>query len=388
MADRMTAELRGMTWDHPRGYAPLDTLARLDDRSGPRGPYPYEPVRRPLRWDRRPIEDLESGSLAALTPGHDVLVVDHAALGTAVADGCLLPLDELFDEAELAAWRDGSVGASYDSHVIDGRPWALPVDAAAQVAAARRDLAAALPGTWAEVRELARSYPVTLCLGGPHAFLTFCALCVAQGAPPCRYEGTVVPPDAGEAALDTMAELVSRCGSEVWRRGPVGVLEAIAAGDGPAYCPLVDGYVTYAGGLRYADAPAWEPGGRPGSVLGGTGLAVSRPRAADPAVRDAIRDHLRRLCSPAVQRDLYPAAGGQPAARSTWTDAEASALSGGFYRATLATVEAAWVRPTGAGYVPFQDAASRLLRDGIAGRVRPRSLLRDLDTLYRSWRCP
>lgn len=386
----MTAALRGMTWDHPRGYAPLDTLARLDARSGPRGPYPYEPVRRPLRWERRPLEDFESRPLAILTPDYDVLVVDHPSLGTAVADGCLLPMDELFAESELAAWRDGAVGASYDSYVIGGRPWALPIDAAAQVAAARRDLGSALPGTWAEVRELARSLPVALCLGGPHAFLTFCALCVAQGAPPCRYEGTVVPPEVGEAALDTMAELAARCDSDVWRRSPIGLLEAIAADDGPVYCPLVCGYVTYAGadGLRYAGAPAWEPGGRPGSVLGGTGLAVSRSRAADPVVRDAIRDHLRRLCSPAVQRDLYPAAGGQPAARSTWTDAEASVLSGGFYRATLATLEAAWVRPTSAGYVPFQAAASRLLRDGITDRVPPRALLHDLDTLYRSWRCP
>jgi multiple sugar transport system substrate-binding protein len=383
----MTAELRGTTWDHPRGYAPLDTLARLDARSGPRGPYPYEAVRRPLRWERRSIEDFESRPLAALTPDYDVLVVDQAGLGTAVADGCLLPMDDLFAASELAEWRDGAVGASYDGYVVDGRPWALPIDATAQVAAARREFASALPGTWAEVRELARSLPVTLCLGGPHAFLTFCALCVAQGAEPFRYEGAVVPPDAGEAALDTMAELVARCDSEVWRRGPAGLLEALAAGEGPAYCPLVHGYVTYAGDLRYADAPAWEPGGRPGSVLGGAGLAVSRSRAADPAVRDAIRDHLRRLCSPAVQRDLYPAAGGQPAARATWTDAEASALSGGFYRATLATLEAAWVRPASAGYVPFQAAASRLLRDGAAHRVPPRALLHDLDTLYHSWRC-
>lgn len=376
--------LRGLTWDHPRGYAPLDALARLDAE----GANPYGTVRRPLRWDRRPLEDFESQRLADVTAGHDVIVIDHPALGTAIADGCLLPLDELFGEAELDAWRAGAAGASYDSYVLDGRPWALPVDAATQVGVARPELASAPPATWAQVRELARTERVTLCLGGPHAFLTFCSLCVAQGAEPCGSGAAVVAAEAGTAALDAMAELAGRGDPELWRLGPIRLLEAIAADGGPVYCPLVYGYVTYAGpgGLRFADAPAWEPGGRPGSVLGGTGLAVSRRRAGDPAALEAIRDHLRRLCSPAVQRGPYAAAGGQPAARAAWTDAVLDARAGGFYRATLATLEAAWVRPRSAGYLAFQDAASRLIRDGIAGGVPAHRLLRDLDTRYLAWR--
>ncbi|WP_433186669.1 hypothetical protein [Actinoallomurus sp. CA-150999] len=381
----MTRELRGLTWDHPRGYAPLDVLARLDDA----GPHRYGRVRAPLRWDRQPLEGFESRPLVTLTGDYDILVVDHPGLGTAVADGCLLPMDDLFDAAELAAWREEAVGPSFDSYVLDGRPWALPVDAAGQVSAFRRGLTGTPPTTWDEVRELARSAPVTLCLGGPHAFLTFCALCVAYGADPCRSGDALVPREAGEAALDMMAGLLARSVAEVWRLNPIGVLEAIAADDGPAYCPLVYGYVTYAGGrgVRFADAPAWVPGGRPGSVLGGTGLAVSRSRAEDPEVRGAIRDHVRRLLSPAVQRNLCPAAGGQPAARSAWTDPEVAALSGGFYRATRATLEAAWVRPRSAGYLTFQDTASRLIRDGLAGRAPHGELLRDLDKHYDAWMC-
>ena len=84
--------------------------------------------------------------------------MDHPGLGEAVRDGALLPLDEVFGEPELAGWRTASVGASYDSYVLDGRPWALPLDAAAQVAVARPDLMDARPASWAQACQAARDH--------------------------------------------------------------------------------------------------------------------------------------------------------------------------------------------------------------------------------------
>jgi multiple sugar transport system substrate-binding protein len=388
-----TAELRGLTWDHPRGYAPLEELARLDDALPPG----CETVGRPLRWDRQPLAGFESTPIASLAPVYDILVVDHPGLGTAVDSGCLVPMEELFAPAELSRWRERSVGASYDSYVLDGLTWALPLDAAAQVAAVRPDLMAgqAQPRTWAEVCALAARVPVTLCLGGPHAFLTFCALCVARGEEPARAAGApdgpsgdvLVGRETGLAALDVLAELTERTPHRLRSANPIAVLRAMAAAGGPAYCPLVYGYVTYTRAgpypLAFADAPAWRPGGPPGSVLGGAGLAVSRHRAADMPARTAVRDHLRRLLADPVQRELFPLTGGQPAARAAWTDRWTNDRWGGFYRATLATVEAAWVRPRGPGYPAFQEAASRLLREGLADRRPHGALLDDLDACYR-----
>jgi hypothetical protein len=53
-------------------------------------------------------------------------------------------------------------------------------------------------------------------------------------------------------------------------------------------CPLLYGYVPYsAPGIqhrtRFTDAAALAPGGVRGSLLGGTGLAIARRSAADPA---------------------------------------------------------------------------------------------------------
>ncbi|MEU8569355.1 ABC transporter substrate-binding protein [Streptomyces pathocidini] len=379
-------ELRGLTWDHPRGYGPLEELARLDTALPPG----CETVGRPLQWDRQPLSGFESAPIADLADGYDILVVDHPGLGTAVASGCLVPLDTLFDPAELKNWREAAVGASYDSYVLDGRTWALPLDAAAQVAAARPDLLAGrpLPRTWQEVRALSRTAPVTLCLGGPHAFLTFSSLCLAQGEEPARGGSEeYVSRETGLAALELMAELAPRGGGPVAAQNPIGVLRAMANADGPAYCPLVYGYVTYTRAgpypLAFGDAPAWRPGGRPGSVLGGAGLAVSARRAGDPAVRDAVRDHLRRLLAEPVQCELFPVTGGQPAARAAWTDPWTNERWNGFYRDTLATIENAWVRPRWPGYPAFQTAASQILREGLTEGTPHRDLLNTLDARYR-----
>ncbi|WP_419999014.1 carbohydrate ABC transporter substrate-binding protein [Streptomyces boninensis] len=384
-----TAELRGLTWDHPRGYRPLEELARLD-ASLPPG---CETVGRPLRWERQPLSGFESTPIATLAETYDILVVDHPGLGSAVAAGCLVPMEELFGAAELEAWRAGSVGASYDSYALDGRTWALPLDAAAQVAAHRPDLMGEvpLPRSWGEVSELPARLQVTLCLGGPHAFLTFCSLILAQGERPLADDGdAVVSRESGLAALETMAELAARTPRDLLSANPIGVLRAMAAGSGPAYCPLVYGYVTYTRAgpypLAFTDAPGWRPGGPAGSVLGGAGLAVSARRTGDPVTSDAVRDHLRRLLGAPVQRELFPVTGGQPAARAAWTDPWTNERWDGFYRATLGTVEQAWVRPRRAGYPVFQAAASRLLREGLAERRPYGALLDALDACFRDWK--
>ncbi|WIX77329.1 hypothetical protein QRX50_38965 [Amycolatopsis carbonis] len=135
------------------------------------------------------------------------------------------------------------------------------------------------------------------------------------------------------------------------------------------YCPLVYGYTGYPL-LSFQDAPAGPAG--IGSVLGGTGLAVSRKAPADEA-----RAVARRLIAADVQTEVFPAFGGQPADLRAWT-------SPGFHADTAATLERAWVRPRKPGYIRFQAEGSRLLRDGLAAhapRVHDRLVVR-----YREWR--
>jgi multiple sugar transport system substrate-binding protein len=177
----------------------------------------------------------------------------------------------------------------------------------------------------------------------------------------------------------------------------------MAAGDqggGPVYCPLVYGYVSYQRprpgkhALAAFDAPASPPsppspagaafdaparrGNATGSVLGGTGIAVTRSCTQ----LGAARDHILRLMSEEVQIGLYREFGGQSADRRAWLDPETDRRSGQFYSATRRTVEAAWVRPRFAGYVAFQTDASAVLRDGLLHGASPAQLLSRINDLF------
>jgi multiple sugar transport system substrate-binding protein len=301
-----------------------------------------------------------------------------------VRDEALRPLDDLFTPAELDGWRAGSAGACYDSYRLAGRQWALPLDAAAQVAVTRPDLAGARPGDWAGAVRLAGTVPTALCLGGPHALLMFCAICLAAGSPPATDGPAFVTGTAGAAALEVMAALLERADRDLSVRNPIAVLDAMAAPGGPAYCPLVYGYISYqrpgpAAGrhrLSFFDAPAGA--GQIGSVLGGTGVAITRS-CTRPGTAAAL---IRELLSGPVQTRLFATHGGQSAAVRAWLDPGVDAAGGGFYRATWATVQQAWVRPRFAGYLAFQQAASAVLRAGLLAGAAPGRLVSRVNELF------
>jgi len=386
--------LRGITWDHPRGYAALAQLERLDAAADTR----YGAVPAPLTWDRQPLTGFESRPIADLARRYDLLVVDHPGLGTATA--ALHPLDELFSPAELAAWADAAVGPSFGAYRHAGHQWALPLDAAAQICMIRPGLmdARPAPATWQEVAAAARELPVTLVLGGPHALLTLLAICAAQGEPPVAETDGGSPAggfaedgaarDAVLTALDLLADVCARIDLALAAGNPIGVLEAMAAEDAAACCPLVYGYVTYSEPGRRphrliaCDAPAWQPGGRPGSVLGGAGVAISR-RVGGEAIQ-AARAHVRRLLAEPVQAALVPRAGGQPALRTAWESAAVNAACGGFYRLTRGTLDQAWVRPRFPGWIAFQDRGSAVVRGGLRRRTASTRILRRLQLAFRA----
>jgi multiple sugar transport system substrate-binding protein len=415
----VTAILRGLTWDHPRGYVVLEALAAGAAGTGEAGSGGVASDRVAVRWDRQSLEGFESRPLRTLADDYDLVITDHPGLGEAVGDGALLPLDMLLSADELAACAAVSAGRSFASYQLAGRQWALPIDAAAQVSVAvapgtddgtgddgrsgHADLAIAHPVTWEDVGRVARRRRTAVCLGGPHALLMFSAICVALGAPPAdspatgtrepgtpqrgtpqpgtRQPGTFVDQDTGTAALEIMADLLAHADQALAWQNPIAVLDAMAADDGPVYCPLVYGYVTYQrprpGGRPLAafDAPAGPGGptgpGRIGSVLGGAGIAVTRS-CADLAAARAL---LLRLVSRDVQVGLYAELGGQSADRRAWLDPAADARAGGFYSATHRTIETAWVRPRFAGYVEFQAAASATLRDGLSNGASHKTLI-------------
>lgn len=349
----------GLTWDHPRGYAALRAAA---------GDL--------VAWDTQPLEGFESHPIDDLCARYDLVVLDHPHLGDALATGCLTPLDDLFGADELAAWAAASIGPTMRSYAHDGRQWALPLDAATQVCAARTDLVGEPPTTWDGVERLSRTAPVALSLAGPHAFLSFASIAVALGEEPAADPDRLLSTGTGLAVLDLMAAIDARAPARTRALNPIGLLELMSGTDDLALCPLVYGYVNYSGRVTFGDAPAVAPGGRPGSTLGGTGIAVSS-RCTPSA---ALLDHIRWLMSAETQTRFLPDHAGQPSARAAWTGPGADQ----FYRRTARTCETAWVRPRHAGYIAFQSAASAVVRDVLAGILDHRRGLDRLQELYRT----
>lgn len=353
------AGYRGLTWDHPRGRHALEAAAALATDAG------GEPL---IEWDVHSLEGFESAPIGELAERYDVIVLDHPHLGDALAAGVLRPIDDLFQSAFLDGIRGGTVGPSAASYTVDGRLWALPLDAATQVAVRDPERLDASPATWAEVRALAEDgVPVALSLAGPHALLTLMSVCVAFGREPATAPGDgLLDVDTATAAVELLAEIAGHAPAGSADLNPIGLLERMRRDRDLAYLPLVYGYVTYAAGgraLRFDDAPAAVDGGRPGSTIGGTGIAFTTRAIPDRA----LLAHLAHLLDPTVQVGFIPAHDGQPSLRSAWTDDAVNAASGDFYRGTLATIEQSWVRPRVAGYTAFQSEASAVLRAAILG---------------------
>jgi multiple sugar transport system substrate-binding protein len=271
-----------------------------------------------------------------------------------------------------------------DSYYWAGRHWALPLDVATQVMASRPDLLhAPPPATWTDVVRLSETHAVALSVAGPHAALALFAICAALGDPP---GGEDLLPDASAAAAwEILARLHARAPRGSLTLNPIGLLEAMARTDEIAVVPLVYGYVNYTRprpGLRavaFDDAPLAYPGGRHGSVLGGTGIAITRRARVSPR----LRDHFVWLMSDDAQCGFIPDHAGQPSSRAAWADNRVNAESSGFYRRTSATIGDAMLRPRHAGYIAFQSEASVLIRAGLDSGA---SVARVLSPLRAAWR--
>ncbi|MGF1476103.1 MAG: extracellular solute-binding protein [Geminicoccaceae bacterium] len=371
----MSAEFTGLTWDHPRGYDALAEAARLANKDRP------TPL---LHWDKQPLEGFESAPIAELAAAYDLLVLDHPHIGEAVADDCLIPLDQLYEPEKLKRWRAQSIGPSLASYAWRGRVWALPLDVATQVMARRPDRLADPPRSWDEVMSVAEAVPIALSIAGPHALLTWFSLAASSGAVPRGDD--LLPDEPALAALDRMHKLHSVSIPESRDLNPIALLERMARGDDLVLVPLVFGYVTYAvaghapSKVAFSDTPR-EPRGH-GGVLGGTGIAFTK--RSEPSA--ALLEHIAWLLDEVTQTRFLPANGGQPSARAAWRDETVNERWGHFYRSTFVTAEAALLRPRFDGYIRFQSRAGELIRQALAARDAPEKTLSRVRILWREAR--
>jgi len=372
-----TTRLRGMTWNHRRAMAPLLETQALLAAAHP----DIE-----IAWSTRPLQGFEFTPVAELAKSYDLIILDHPFCGDIAASGCLLPIDPILDDE----MRAGFVGPSLETYVYAGKTWALPVDAACQVAVSRPDLMAALdaapPRNWEELLTLGRrvsqrSKRLAIGLHGVHSLMTFFTLCANLGKPCATTpEEPFVDVATAQQALAAMRALLALCPREALDWNSIELHDAMAARDDLVFCPAVYCFATYAEGdhahpLRFHDFPG--PKGAAGSTIGGTGLGIS----AHCAHPEAAFTYARFAASVATQR-AFAEHHGQPARIEAWRDPGLDARFNGCYGATLRTIEQCWIRPRFAGYLAFQAEAGDLIEQHLRGQGSEATLLGRLQDLF------
>ena len=371
--------LRGITWDHPRGYQGLYAATNA-----------YHELRPDVRieWEKHSLHHFESHPIADLAEKYDFIILDHPFMGDAYAQRCLVDLSEFSVEIGLEDLSSDVVGQSYESYLYGGGLWALPLDSSCQMALYRPDLLNAVgeaaPTGMAEMRNLTKKGLFAIGLNGVHSFTLFLAICVDIGtAPSTMPDYPLVPEDVGLEALEILRELASWCPDEALDWNSIATLEAMSHRDDLLYCPYVFGFSSYShesvkrGRLTFTNVPRISGPSSRGSVIGGTGLAISR---RCESVREAVS-----FGSFATSREVQKAMAlhaGQPARRSAWLDDEVNSRFDGFYRNTLETIDGSYLRPRYAGYMRLQSEGGDIVEGYLREPRSERDVLVELNQLH------
>jgi multiple sugar transport system substrate-binding protein len=359
--------IRGIAWQHRRAIDPLLAASAEYERAHP-------DIR--IAWEARPLHGFEFTPIAELAEAYDLVVLDHPFMGEVAVSRCLTDLARLLPQLADAEF----LGPSLRTYRYDGALWAVPVDAACQTAAYRRDLLqripADVPASISDVLELGRQATkqglrLGIAFAGVHSLMTLFSFCAALGSP-CggRSGGPFVDPDTARESLEIMRRILALCPAEALGWNSIALHEAMAVRDDLVYCPAVYCYLTYAEAdlrqpLRFAALPAIDRGGAPqGSTIGGAGIALS----AQSSVPEAAIEFLRFLASAETQR-LFTRHHGQPARTEAWIDAEADARFSGAFSAVRQTLELSWIRPRWPGYLALQAEGGRIVEAHLRGEV-------------------
>jgi len=178
----VTTSIKGIAWDHPRGYGPLRATSLLfAQQTGIE-----------IDWDIRSLKDFGDKPIEDLIDEYDLITIDHPYMGQADKYGLLLALDTVLPKDVLQQLDSQSVGPSFRSYFYGNKLYALPIDAAALVAASRPDLlnqlGLELPRLRGELFEFYQRLPSEYWVAWPLcatdiwcSFLTLCAQDMGPG---------------------------------------------------------------------------------------------------------------------------------------------------------------------------------------------------------------
>ncbi len=370
-------KLKGMTWDHSRGYDPMiATSIKFSEQHNNEVS---------IKWDKRPLQAFADRPIEEMTDVYDLIVIDYPHVGEVAAKGLLQNLDTPKYEHEIELLKKQSVGSSHDSYFINEKQWALAIDAASQVSCYREDLFNAVPKDWNALIDLSKQRKVLWPLKPVHAISSFYSIYnnLTEHCNPENRE--FIDKKYGVDALQRMKAVSNELDSDCLEMDPIQVSELMSTQNYFYYCPYLYGFSNYSRKgfrehfLTYCNVMDLSGKGPSGTHLGGTGIAVSKVSNNI----DLAMQYAHWVAGADCQKDIFYKNGGQPGNAVAWEDKEINLETNNFFINTRLTLDMAWVRPRHNGYMKFQDHSGDIINDYLKSNIKEEVVCQKLCELYK-----
>ena len=351
--------LKGITWDHPRGFDPM--LATAKEFSNK-----FSEVE--IVWDKRSLQSFADRPIENMAFEYDLMVIDHPHVGEASRKNLLLELDSFSKfKDKINTLSKNSVGLSHQSYNFNNHQYALAIDAAAPVAAYKVGVLDELPFTFEQVLKLAEKSLVMWPIKPVDAISCFNTIAANIGHAINSTEHKFIDRRIGITILKMMKKLSSLVPKDCLEMNPINALDYLSSNNDRVYCPLLYGYSNYSRKnfrddlIKFTNIPSFDENNNncKGAQLGGTGLAISK----ETKNIEIALDYVFWVASEECQKTLYYYSGGQPGHIKAWKDKNINNDCNNFFINTLKTLENAWLRPRFDGYMYFQDIAGTIIND-------------------------
>ena len=355
--------LKGMTWDHARGFDPMIASAKKFCSENP-------DVK--IIWEKRSLQAFADRPIELMAFDYDLMVIDHPHVGEASRKDLIYELNHSEDyKNELKILEQESVGLSHQSYNFNDNQYALAIDAAAPVSSYRKDLLNNIPKTFEDVIQLAEKSLVMWPIKPVDAISSFNTIAANLGNPINSKEGVFIELSIANSILEMMKKLADLVPRECLSMNPIETLDYMSTNDDILYCPLLYGYSNYSrlnfreSLIHFTDIPSFngKENNCSGSQLGGTGLAISK---STKHLKTALK-YCFWVASENCQRGLYYDSGGQPGNVLAWRDDKINENCNDFFKNTLKTLDKSWLRPRYDGYMYYQDKAGTLINNFLKG---------------------
>ena len=369
-------KLKGITWDHARGYDPLIASSELY----------YKEKGIQVDWQKRSLTNFGDQSLEALSKQFDLIIMDHPHVGVAEASQCLMPLNDLLPANILNELKISSAGPSFESYHYHEKQWALPIDAAMQCASYRADLMVndSLPNTWEEVFALAKTLAskklyIGMALCPTDCLCSFLSLTAQFGSPIRENNELLVEPSIGLKALTMLRTMCDVFHPKALDWNPIALYDYMAEQNDIAYSPLAFCYTNYSRAgfrkniLKYHTAPEIN-----NAVLGGAGIAIT---SSCSNVQEAAH-YAAWISSDVVQSTIYVNAQGQPGNKMAWENKQANVITNNFFSNTMPSLTNTYLRPRYQGWPKFQTFIGETIHAYLLHDTAPELVLEKLQAAY------